>query len=164
MKLLQGVQTYVDGKRLGRAAYAKGIQSLTSSCRHAGDVSLGNITERQVTSFLDGPRASAVTWRLKYNLLRNFFLFWVARKAVPALPMPPPRPPLVTTFVPYIYSRTEIRLLLFTVRSSQKKNACKIDALTHAPFAHSCCFSTGREPWSVKLADCYVRTWISNGE
>jgi len=36
--------------------------------------------------------------------------------------------------------------------------------LTHAPFAHSCCFSTGRAPWSVKLADCYVKTWISNGE
>ena len=130
MKLLQGVQTYVDGKRVGGAAYAKGIQGLTSFCRHAGDVSLSSITEQQVTSFLDRPRTSAVTWRLKYNLLRNFFLFWVARDAVPALPMPPPRPPLVTTFVPYIYSRTEIRLLLSTVRSSQKRNACKTDART----------------------------------
>ena len=53
MKLLQGIQTYVDGKRLGGAAYAEGIQSLTSFCRHAGDVSLSNKTERQVTSFLD---------------------------------------------------------------------------------------------------------------
>ena len=33
MKLLEGIQTYVDGKRLGGAGYAKGIQSLTSTCR-----------------------------------------------------------------------------------------------------------------------------------
>jgi len=134
MKLLEGVQTYVDGKRLGGAGYAKGIQSLTSFCRHAGNVSLSSITEHQVTSFLDGPRTSAITWRLKYNLLRNFFLFWVARNAVPTLPMPPPRPPLVTTFVPYIYSRTQIRLLLSTVRSSQKRYACKTDARTLRTF------------------------------
>ena len=53
---------------------------------------------------------------------------------MPALPMPPPRPPVVTTFVPYIYSRTEIRLLLSTVRSSQERNACKIDARTLRTF------------------------------
>jgi integrase len=130
MRLLDGIQTYVERKRFGGANYAKGIQSLSAFCRHAGDVPLSSITERQVISFLDGPRTSAVTWRQKYNLLRNFFLFWVARNAVPALPMPPPRPPVVTTFVPYIYSRTELRLLLSTVQSSQQKNGCKIDAST----------------------------------
>lgn len=130
MKLLEGVQTYVEGKRSGGAAYAKGIQSLASFCRHAGDVTLSNISERQVASFLEGPRTSAITWRNKYNLLRSFFLFWVARNAMSTVPMPPPRPPVATTFVPYIYSRTEIRLLLSTVRSSQEKSGCKIDART----------------------------------
>jgi len=63
-------------------------------------------------------------------VLRHFFLFWVARNAMHALPMPSPRPPVATTFVPYIYSRTEIRLLLSSVRSSQEKSGCKIDART----------------------------------
>ena len=48
--------------------------------------------------------------------------------------LPPPRPPVVTTFVPYIYSRTEIRLLLSTVRSSQEKSGCKIHVRTLRTF------------------------------
>jgi len=73
MKLLEGVQTYVEGKRSGGTGYAKGIQSLASFCRHAGDVTLNSISERQVASFLEGPRTSTITWRNKYNLLRSFF-------------------------------------------------------------------------------------------
>jgi integrase/recombinase XerD len=134
MRLLDGVQTYVDGKRIGGANYAKGIQSLSAFCRHAGNVELNRIRERQVASFLDGPHTSPVTWRNKYNLLKSFFLLWVARNAISAVPMPPPRPPVLTTFVPYIYSRTEIRLLLSTVRSSQEKSGCKIDARTLRTF------------------------------
>jgi integrase/recombinase XerD len=134
MRLLEGVQTYVDGKRIGGANYAKGIQSLSAFCRHAGDVELKSIRERKVASFLDGPHTSPVTWRNKYNLLKSFFLFWVARNAISAVPMPPQRPPVVTTFVPYIYSRAEIRLLLSTVRSSQEKSFCKIDARTFRTF------------------------------
>ena len=82
MRLLDGVQTYVDGKRIGGANYAKGIQSLSAFCRHAGNVELNRIRERQVASFLDGPHTSPVTWRNKYNLLKSFFLFWVARNAM----------------------------------------------------------------------------------
>src|SRR5580658_2139305 len=105
MRLLDGVQTYVDGKRIGGANYAKGIQSLSAFCRHAGNVELSSVSERQVASFLEGPRTSAITWRSKYSLLKSFFLFWVARNAISAVPMPPQRPPVLTTFVPYIYSR-----------------------------------------------------------
>jgi integrase/recombinase XerD len=134
MKLQEGVQVYVDGKRVGGAVYAKGIQTLSAFCRHAGNVELSRITERKVVSFLNGPRTSATTWHGKYNLLRNFFLFWLARNAISAVPMPPQRPSVVTTFVPYIYSRTEIRLLLSTVRFSQQKSGCKIDARTLRTF------------------------------
>jgi len=134
MKLLQGVRTYVEEKNRGGTAYAKGANNLASFCRHVGNVALTNISERQVISFLDGPRTSANTWRQKYNLLRSFFLFWVARNAMPGLPMPPPRPTVVTTFVPYIYSKAEIRILLSTVRSSQARTSCKIEAHTLRAF------------------------------
>ncbi len=130
MKLREGVQVYVDGKRVGGAVYTKGIQTLSAFCRHAGNVELSRITKRKVASFLDGPRTSAVTWHGKYNLLRNFFLFWVARDALRAAPMPLPRPPVTSTFAPYIYTRTQIRLLLSSIRASQKPDACQFDART----------------------------------
>ena len=134
MKLREGVQFYVDGKRVGGADYAKGIQTLSAFCRHAGNVEMSRISERKVASFLDVPSTSPVTWQHKYNLLRNFFLFWVARDALRAAPMPPARQPVASTFVPYIYSRTQIRLLLSAVRSSQEENGCKIDARTLRTF------------------------------
>jgi integrase/recombinase XerD len=134
MKLREGVRVFVDGKRVGGAVYAKGMQILSAFCRHAGNVELSRITERRVASFLDGPLSSAVTRQHKYNLLRNFFLFWVARDALRAAPMPPPRPPVTSTFVPYIYSRTQIRLLLASVRASQKPDACQFDARTLRAF------------------------------
>jgi site-specific recombinase XerD len=83
-----------------------------------------------VTAFLAGPRTSTVTWRQKYNLLKNFFEFWAARGGLQALPMPPIRPSCPQTFVPYIYSRTELGLLLRATRSSQKRAACMIEART----------------------------------
>lgn len=130
MKLRDGVQVYVDGKRTGGAVYAQGAQTLSAFCRHVGNVDLNSITERQVASFLDRPRTSNVTWRKKYNLLRSFLLFWVARDALLAAPMPPARLPVTSTFVPYIYSRTQIRLLLANVQASQKHEACQIDGRT----------------------------------
>ena len=43
MRLVDGVQTYVDGKRNGGAIYAKGIKSLSAFSRYAGDVELSSI-------------------------------------------------------------------------------------------------------------------------
>jgi len=48
MRLLDGVQTYVDGKRIGGAIYAEGIKSLSAFCRHVGNLELSSIRERQV--------------------------------------------------------------------------------------------------------------------
>lgn len=157
MKLLDGVRTYVEGKRSGGADYAGGTRSLASFCRHAGNIDLSSISERQVASFLDGPQTSPITWRHKYNSLRNFFLFWVARSAMPALPMPPARPPVAQTFVPYIYSRAEI---VFSYPRFDRLKRRIVARSIHALFVRSCCFSTERERWSARLAGCYVRMWI----
>jgi integrase len=44
--------------------------------------------------------------------------------------MPPVRSPCPHTFVPYVYSRAELRLLLKGTRFSQKRDACKIGSQT----------------------------------
>ena len=44
--------------------------------------------------------------------------------------MPPIRTPCPQTFVPYVYSQTELRLLLKGTRFSQKRDACKIESQT----------------------------------
>lgn len=104
--------------------------NLTSFCRYVGDIPLDAIHHNQVANFLDGPRTSDLTWAAKYNLLLNFFRFWIARDIMWSLPMPPPRRPAKRNFTPYIYSQTEVRLLLKSTRASQANAYCRIDAQT----------------------------------
>jgi integrase/recombinase XerD len=130
MTLLECTRSYVERKRGAGLAYVKSAATLSAFCTQIGDVPLGHITSRQVGAFLAGPRTSTTTWRMKYRLLRNFFEFWAARGGLQEPPMPPIRPACPQTFVPYIYSRTELRLLLRATRSSQKRAACVIDSRT----------------------------------
>jgi len=130
MTLLECVRDYVDRKRKGGLIYVKSASILAAFCKQTGDLPLAYITPRQVEAFLAGPRTSVTTWRHKYSLLNNFFEFWAARGAMQTLPMPPIRPPCPQKFVPYIYSRSELRLLLRATRSSQKQPACKIESRT----------------------------------
>lgn len=130
MTLFECTRSYVERKRTAGLTYVKSASILSAFCRQVGDVPLGCISPRQVSAFLAGPQTSTVTWRQKYGLLRNFFEFWAARGGLQSLPMPPIRPPCRQTFVPYVYSQTELRLLLGATRSSQKRAACMIDART----------------------------------
>jgi len=130
MNLAEGIQLYADAKRSAGALYPDGIRPLGSLSRYAGNVPLNAITAKQVGLFLQGPRTSEGTWLQKYNALKNFFLFWCARQEISTLPLPPRQPIAASTFVPYIYSRAEIRQLLSSIRSAQKRNSCKIEART----------------------------------
>ncbi len=51
-----------------------------------------------------------------------------------ALPMPVIRPPVLRRFVPYIYTRNEVRILLRTTRASQRLATCGIDSATLRTF------------------------------
>ncbi len=99
-----------------------------------GDIPLERITGQQILTFLNSLNVSPITWEKKYHLLRRFFDFWVGRGEIGALPMPPKRKPSPRVFIPYIYTRTEIRTLLKSVRASQKGAWCSIDAETLRSF------------------------------
>ena len=134
MNLNQGIELYVQEKRAAGMLFGKGNQSLASFRRQVGDLSLSRIRPEQIVTFLNGPRTSDITWVHKYNLLRNFFLFWAARDRMRPLPMPPPRRPAPQNFTPNIYSQAEIRLLLSSTRAAQESSASRIDARTLRTF------------------------------
>jgi len=128
--LFEAVRVYVERKRSLGWAYVKSGRDLLSFANQVGDAPLAHVTARQVSAFLSGPHTSTVTWLHKYRLLKNFFEFWAARDVLEAPPMPPIRSPCPQTFVPYVYSQTELRLLLKGTRFSQKQDACKIGPQT----------------------------------
>ena len=99
-----------------------------SSLRQTG--SLQGITPSEVKQFLDVPRTGPATWRRKYGVLRDFFAYWRCRGKLNAVPMPLAAPKYTQTFVPYIYSRRELRLLLDAVPCCQRHAACRTSAIT----------------------------------
>ena len=98
--------------------------------RQIGGLPLECIKTSQIQALLDGSRTSSATWRCKYFALRRFFEFWTDRRVMPALLMPPFQPPVRQAFIPYIYSRAQIRDLLRTTTWKRKTAWSKIDDLT----------------------------------
>jgi integrase/recombinase XerD len=134
MQLFEAVETYIDRKRSLGVTFEKAALNLRSFSKQVGNVPLESITPGQILAFLNGPRTSTVTWRVKYSLLKHFFEYWAARGMLRALPMPVLRPPVPRTFVPYIYTRNEVRILLRSARGSQRLATCGIDSATLRTF------------------------------
>ena len=79
---------------------------------------------------LDGRGVRSSTWRGKYGTLKLFFAYWGLRGRLRQSPVPltAPKPP--QDFIPYIYSRTELRRLLKALPQCQRPSACLITAVT----------------------------------
>jgi integrase/recombinase XerD len=134
VNLAQAIDIYVEQKHLAGMAFLKGRGTLTSLSFLVGNIPIGELQPRQVLSFLNGPRTSTVTWRAKYGILRQFFFYWFARDEMTTLPLPLLRPPVIQTFVPYIYTRAELHRLLAATRISQRKKVYRIDTKTLRTF------------------------------
>jgi integrase/recombinase XerD len=128
--LFEAVRMYVERKRSFGLGYQTPHRQLLSFARHAGDIPIGSIVPRQVLSHLNGAQSSTATWRGKYRLLKNFFEYWAARGEGRTLPMPPIRPAEPLTFIPYVYSKRELRSLLRETGICQKWDSCSIDGTT----------------------------------
>jgi integrase len=85
--------------------------------------SVADVCTRHVDAFLGKARPVTMTWFSKLSRLRSFFKYAVSRGYVTTVPLPtviPKRPP---AFVPYIYSREELRRLL-QLSESHPRGTC----------------------------------------
>ena len=69
-------------------------------------------------------------WSGKRGTLRAFFDYWTARGRLKSSPLPPSAPKITPSFVPYIYSRSDLRSLLDAVPRCQRKSACVMSEAT----------------------------------
>jgi integrase/recombinase XerD len=113
--LLPAIQAYIDTRQAHGVRFDKGAKEFRSFAGRVGDVPIDEIKPVQIRDFLNGPRTGAVTWRKKFGLLKLFFEYWTARGLLDGSPMPPlrlPAAPTVKPYVPYVYTRNEVRVLL----------------------------------------------------
>jgi len=85
--------------------------------------SVGKVRPQHVDDFLGKIKPVTLTWHTKYSRLRSFFRYAVSRGYIAEAPLPiliPKRPP---PFVPYIFSREELRRLLQVI-DADRRNTC----------------------------------------
>jgi integrase/recombinase XerD len=134
MKLSQGLELFVEQKRVNGYTYKKLPLPSLVLYDQIGDVELTEITTSDVSRVLESSQTSAVTWRKKYQFLQQFFDFICFREALPQLSMPPPRRLVRQTFIPYVYSESELRTLFVATVRCQESTYCTIDHRTLSMF------------------------------
>jgi integrase len=130
MKLAATVDRYVLHRRATGQKFESPAVALRAFSRRYSNRSLQGTTSTEVKQFLDVPQTGPATWRRKYGALRDFFRYCRCRGKLKTVPMPPGVPKYTQTFVPYIYSRRELRLLLEAVPRCQRNVGCRIPAIT----------------------------------
>ncbi len=129
MKLSKAIDLYIAKRQAVGEKFYSPAAVLRAFSRSYGDEELTSLTPDQVSSFLAGPRTGPATWRHKYGTLRVFFEHWRLREELHTVPLPPPAPKYTTSFVPYIYSISELRLLLAAVPRCQQSSMCLMSAV-----------------------------------
>jgi len=127
MKLSITVATYVAYKQSLGMRFATEARTLKSFCRNLGDIDACEVEADRVCAYLasDGPVTRF--WHRKLDALRGFYRFAIARGYASCSPLPLTLPVEPPAFVPYIYSRDEIKRLLAATAGRER---CNLSSLT----------------------------------
>ena len=121
MKLAIAVERYIDLKKQRGYLFHVGEKSLQTFARRLGDADLSHLTTDLISAYLDETDSACIHWQAKYGILYHFLSYWSDRGAMPELAMPAKRPKVRSTFVPYIFSRYQLRELLKATKHCQDR-------------------------------------------
>lgn len=96
---------------------------LKAFCRWMGDIDIQSVSAEKVEKFLYGNGPVTSAWFIKHTALTGFYEYAICREYINVSPLPtslPKRPP---AFVPYIYTREELRQLLKIALTYQKNQS-----------------------------------------
>lgn len=119
MNLQRLIEQYISYQRSLGSCFISDAALLRAFGRTRGSrARVASVRVRHVDAFLGKARPVTRTWFTKLSCLRCFFRYAASRGHITTLPLPtvmPKRPPV---FVPYIYTREELRRLLRVIESS----------------------------------------------
>jgi len=124
MKVDQAVATYVAYKQSLGMRFATEARTLKSFSKSVGAVDVDRIGPRQVRNFLDGQGPMTRFWHRKFDALKGFYRFCLARGYAHHVPLPTTAARCPPSFTPYIYSEDDIRRLLEAAAGRVRCNIC----------------------------------------
>jgi integrase/recombinase XerD len=124
MKLKQLIESYISYRQALGTRFQTNASVLRAFGRAIGtQADVTGVRDNQVTVFLAGAGPVTSNWHIKYSALRGFYRYAISRGHTAVMPLPtvlPKRPP---PFVPYIYSREELRRLFDATDSFQRQRS-----------------------------------------
>ena len=117
MKLTEIVTEYLTYKRALGMNFTSEGGMFAAFCRQIGNVQMDSVTTEQILFYLDGNKPVSNNWKHKYGALSGLYRFALSRNYISILPLPNYRPKSSPPFVPYIYSRFELKRLLDSIPS-----------------------------------------------
>jgi site-specific recombinase XerD len=138
MNLAQVVAAYVIHRQAMGMRFRTEARILQSFSRALGEArTIQEITADQLLAFLAGTGPVTRNWERKHSALGGLYRFAVARGYVDHSPLPRTVPRPQEAFVPYIYSREELRRLL----DASQPTTILVATLIPTPIGRSCsCF------------------------
>jgi len=122
MKLVQTVTQYITLKQsLGFRFQSERI-ILKTFCRTMGKIRMDQVKPVAVRAFLDGHGPVTRHWSRKWETLRGFYGFALARGWARRSPLPAEAPKVAVIFTPYIYSLPELQRLLQAISPERTRS------------------------------------------
>lgn len=113
MNLSELVSLYIAHKRALGYRFRTEERVLKSFCQSVGDRPIETLCADSISIFLNGKGEITTHWYKKYHVLAGCYRFALARGIVSSIPLPRSIPKQDgPVFVPYIYSRTELKRLI----------------------------------------------------
>jgi site-specific recombinase XerD len=125
MKLNQLINQYIIYRKSLGEKFKTNETCLKGFCRKIGpSKNIKDVTEDMINDFLYG-NADTITssWFVKHTALLGFYRYALTRDYVAAIPLPSILPKRPQPFVPYIYSKKELKLLFDTALNYQKNRS-----------------------------------------
>jgi integrase/recombinase XerD len=126
----QCVEVYIQKKRECGYSYGSIAKVLRRFARFVGKLDISKVTSAHVHEFLSNPAISNNTWRAYAWHLRNFFKYSHGHQHLETVPQVSMKPATAQTFVPYVYTRQQVRALLDATAACQRAPRCAVSAFT----------------------------------
>jgi integrase len=124
VKLKIAVLNYITHRQTMGEKFLTNEKNLKAFYKCMGeDIDIKCVSAEKVVEFLYGNGPITSTWFVRHNALTGFYEYTISRGYVDFSPLPTTLPKKPPAFVPYIYTREELRQLLKAALTYQKNRS-----------------------------------------
>lgn len=149
MNLSEGIEKYVAHRKTEGLVFKTGEQSFREFFERVGDIQMRALSTLDLARYLAYFDEFPGAWQIRFCLLERFLEYWIVRGEIQPLPMPPRKAKPLTRFLPYVFTRSELRAILASATSSQSRWNCAIDHRTLQTLV-IVAYATGASPGEVR--------------